>query len=190
MNGTTKDIEGRLAGAIGDGTVSCGTLLFRVISRVVLGNPIVFPVLLVNGIVLITNVSTRVRSAVGQLVKTVTAAEELQDLVGAIDGHIGGWRRSSVTTTIDLTDTCAFTTIDDDLGRLRGVLAAFRLISSQVATAIDCFDVKRLSALSGFGADVVLVRRLCGIDVYGDGALWRTVHIVTTEYLVDDSTLC
>ena len=42
VNSTTKDIEGRLAGAIGDGTVSCGTLLFRVISRVVLGNPIVF----------------------------------------------------------------------------------------------------------------------------------------------------
>ena len=43
-------------------------------------------------------------------------SEEFHNLVGAIDDYISGGCRSSVTTTIHLTDTCQFTAIDDDVG--------------------------------------------------------------------------
>ena len=194
VNRTAKDIDGSLAAAIGDTTASCGSFFFRVIRRVILGYPFV-PDFFVNRIVLITHVGTGVRPSVRQLVKAVTASEELQDFVGTIHLHIGSWCRSSIATTIHLTYTGQSAAVDDDVGRFRGILTAFRLISSQVTTSIDCFDVKLLSVLVVFGADIVFVCILCSIDVYGDITLRRTVHIVTTEYLVDDKmhfhiTLC
>ena len=189
MNGTTKDIDGRLAGAIGDGTVSCGTLLFRVIINTISGNPLV-PDFLVNRIVLVTHVGTRVRSAVGKIIKTVTTAEDFHNLIGAINLYIGGWCRSSITTTIHLTDARQSATVDDNLGRPRRVRATFRLISSLITAAIYCRDIIRVGILIRFGTDVGFGRRLCGIDMHHHVALRRSVDVVATEDLSDSTTLC
>ena len=184
MNCTTEDIHGSLTSTIDDSTAWCCSFFFRVISRVILG----YPFVIVNRIVLITYVSSRVWSSVRKLVKTITSSEEFKDFVSAINLHISSWCRSSVTTTIHMFNTCQSATIDDDLGWLCGVLTTFRLISCQIATAIDCFDVKRLSALCWFSADIFLVCILRSIDVNCDITLRRTVHIVATKYLMHDST--
>ena len=107
VDGTTLDVDSCFTRAIAIGSKSitfCSRLL-RGISRVIL----------YQVVILITYVSTGVVITIRQLVSTVTASEEFQNLVGAINLDIGSWCGCSVTATIHLTYAGQSTTIDDNL---------------------------------------------------------------------------
>ena len=125
---------------------------------------------------------------------TITATEYIIDVVGTVDGYISTRNRSSITSTINVVDTCSVATVDND-SRIGFCLLCIGtsgyggIIGSLITTSIDSFHIIA-AFLLGFG---ILVRiaflysnvfcrfilRL--INMYRYSTLGSTVGIIGTK---------
>ena len=105
-------------------------------------------------IVIISHIGTRVlvvlAIGVQVVVLTVTATEQLVNLVTTVHGGMAGRYLSSITAAIDLLDAGHRATVDNHLRFfLRTLIVALRtvgfvsvwLVGRQVAAAIDCHHI-------------------------------------------------
>ena len=111
MNISAIDINTSGTRAIDNVTIY--SLLFSVIIGVIFSDNL-STIFFIDGIVLITDIGTRIRLSVRQSIQTITPTKQFVDFIGAIYRYRCSGCRGCITTTIDSLNTSAVTTVNDD----------------------------------------------------------------------------